>query len=316
MFQSPTADQYQFRQPSSQLGGQQVSQFSPATPSLSSPPYAGHQEQHQQLLQQEQQLYSHTNVGTIPTLPGSEISNLENAPYVQNLSGVAPQLIPSFQEVPIESTCPQHGTKQLNLAQMESGTNWAHTTPPLNSSPQNLSLFDFTASPISFPFESVSQTGPTAASSQAVRQTLYNNTNMYNSSLPTQGQHNHSLQSGQQHFSFDASAFELLNMAQIPSLNTTTAMPYTQLSYPVNNTTTAFSPLMMQARYRPHSFHRRSTPGRHVCAVHGTASDMSGTIDPRLLATNSPSPQPRTSMSSPLDEAKRGKETPTKSSSS
>ncbi|KAK1254994.1 hypothetical protein MKX08_008989 [Trichoderma sp. CBMAI-0020] len=316
MFQSPTADQYQFQQPYSQLGGQQVSQFSPATPSLSSPPYAGDQEQHRHMLHQEQQLYSHTDVGTIPTLPGSEISNLDNAPYLQNLSGVAPQLIPSFQEVPIESTCPVHGTKQLNLADMESGTNWAHTTTPLNSSPQDPPLFNFTTSPIRFPFESVIQTDLTAASSQAIRQTLHNNATMYNSSLPTQGKHRHSLQSGQQHFSFDASSFDLLSMAQTPSLNTTTAMPYAQPSYPVNNTTMAFSPLMAQAGYRPRSFHRRSTPGPHVCAVHGTVNDMSGTIDPRLLATNSASPQPHTSMSSPLDEAKRGKEAPTKSLSS
>lgn len=316
MFQSPTADQYQPRQPSSQLGGQQVSQFSPATPNLSSPPYAGYQEQHQQLLQREQQLHSHTAIDTIPTLPGSEISNLENTPYVQNLSGVAPQLVPSFQEVPIESTYPQHDTKHLNLTGMGSGTDWAHTTTPLNSSPQDLSLFNFTTSPMSFPFESVRQTGLTAATSQGIRQTFYSNANMFNSSLPTQGQHHHSPQSGQQHFSFDANAFEFLSMAQTPSLNTTTAMPYAQLSYPVNNLTMGVSPSMAQARHRPHSLHRRSTPASHVCPVHGTASDLSGTIDPRLLDTNSASPHPRTSMSSPLDGAKHEQETPTKSSSS
>lgn len=316
MSRLPTADQYQLRQPSSQLGGQQVSQFSPTTPNLSSPPYVGYQEQHQQLLQQEQQLHSHTDIGTIPTLPGFEISNLENAAYIQNLSGVAPQLIPSFQEVPIESTCPRHGTKLSNPTGMRGGTNWAHTTTPLNSSPQELSLFDFTTPPMSFPFESVRQTALTAANSQAIRQTLHNNTNTFNSSLSTQEQHYHSPpQPGQQHLNFDGSTFGILSMAQTPILNTTTAMPYAQLSYPMNNSTMGFSPPMVQAGNRPHVYQRRSTPGSHVCAVHGPVSDLSGTVDPRLLATNSASPHPRTSMSSPLGEAEHEQETPTKSSS-
>lgn len=311
MFQSPIPAQYQLGQSSSQLIDQQISQFSPAIPSLSSPPYEEHEE-HQQLLQQEQQLYSHTDVSTISTLLGSGISDLENAPYVQNLPGAAPQITPSFQEVPIESTRHQHGTKHLNLADMESGTNWAQATTPLSSSPQDLSLFNFTTSPMSFPFENVSQTGLTANTSQALRQTFHNNVNIYDSGLPTQAQHNHSPQSGQQHLNFDASAFELLNMAQTPTINTTAAMPYAQLSYPVNNSTMNLSPSIVQARNRRHLFHRRSTP---LCPVHSIASDMPGTIDPRLLATNSASPQPHTSMPSPLDEAKRGKETPTKNSS-
>ncbi|KAM0516315.1 hypothetical protein ACHAPE_005462 [Trichoderma viride] len=316
MFQSPTADQYHIRQPSSQLGDQQVSQFSPATPNLSSPPHAAYLEQHQQPVQQEQQLYSHTDVGTIPTFPGSEISNLENAAYMQSLSGVAPQLIPSFQEVSIESTCPRHGTKHSNPTGMGGGTNWAYTTAPLNSSPQDLSLFDFTTPPMSFPSESVRQTGLTAANSQAIRQTLYNNANMFNSSLSTQEQHYHSPpQSGQQHLNFDGSTFGILSMAQTPILNTATAMPFAQLSYPMNNSIMGFSPSMVQAGNRPHVCQRRSTPGSHVCSVHGTVSDLSDTIDPRLLATNSVSPHPRTSMSSPLGEAKHEQETPTKSSS-
>ncbi|PON30621.1 hypothetical protein TGAM01_v200041 [Trichoderma gamsii] len=315
-FQSPTADQYQLRQPSSQLGDQQVSQFSPATPNLSSPPHAAYQEQHQQLLQQEQQLYSHTD-DTIPTLPGSEISNSENAAYVQNLSGVAPQLIPSFQEVPIESTCPRHGTKLSNPSGIGGGINWARTTTPLNSSPQDLSLFNFTTPPMSSPFEIVRQRGLTAATSQAIGQTLHYNANMFNSSLSTQGQHYHSPpQSGQQHLNFDGSTFELLSMAQTPIPNTTTAMPYAQLSYPMNNSTMEFSPSMVQAGNRPHLCQCRSTPGSHVCSVHGTVHDLSGTIDPRLLATNSASPNPRTSGSSPFGETKHEQGTPTKSSSS
>lgn len=310
MFQSPTPAQHQLRQPSSQLVEQQVSQFSPAIRSPSSSPYEEHQEQHQQLLQQEQQLYSHADVGTISTLLGSGISDLESALHVQNLSGVAPQIIPSFQEVPIESTRHQNGTKHFNPAEMETSTNWAHATP-LNSSPQDLSLFNFNTSPIRFPFESVSQTGLTSATSEAIRQTLHNNANIYNSSLPTQGQHHRSPQSGQQHLNFDAGAFEFLDMAQTPVMNATAAMPLAQLSYPVNNSTMGFSPSMVQARNRRHLSHRRSTP---LCPVHSTTRDVSGTIDPRLLATNPASPQSRTSMSSPLDEAKRAMETPTKSS--
>ncbi|UKZ90762.1 uncharacterized protein TrAFT101_005760 [Trichoderma asperellum] len=53
-------------------------------------------------------------------------------------------------------------------------------------------------------------------------------------------------------------------MAQTPILNTTTAMPYTQLSYPVSNSTMAFSPLMVQTGYRPHFFHSQSTPGSRM----------------------------------------------------
>lgn len=316
MFQSPTTAQYQLRLPSSQLAVQQVSQFSPAASSFSLPPYAEHQEQRQQLLQPEQQLHSHIDTGIISTFPGSEISNLEGETYVQNLSGVAPQLIPSFQEIPIESTCPQHGTKHSNLAGMGSCTQWAHTTTSLNSPPQDLSLFNFTTSPMSFPFESVRHTGLTAASSQVMRQSLLNNANIYNSNLPTQGQHQHSPQSGQEHLNFDANAFELLSMAQTPILNTTTAMPYAHLSYPVSNSTMAFSPSTVQTGYRPHLFYSRSTSGSYVHDLHGAANDASSTIDPRLLATNSASPHPRTSMSSPVGEAKHEKEPPTTSSSS
>lgn len=303
MFQSPTTAQYQLRLPSSQLGAQQVSQFSPATPSLSLAPYREHQEQHQQLLQQEQHLHSHTDTVITSNFPNSSISNLESQTYAEDLSGAAPQLIPSFQEVPIESTCPQHGIKHLNLALTGSCTNWAHANTPLNSSPQDFSLFSFAASPMSFPFEGGRHTGLTAASSQAIRHSLLNHPNIYNPSLPTQLQRHHSPQSGQQHLNFDASAFELLSMAQTPIMNTTTALPYAQPSYPVNNSTVDVSSLMAQAGYRPHLFHSQSTPGTYIHDLQGAANDVSSTIDPRLLATNSVSPHPRTSMS-PLDEAK------------
>lgn len=308
MFQSPATAQYQLRLPSSQLVSQQVSQISPATPSLSLAPYTDHQEQqHHQLLQQEQQLHSHIGTGITSTFPSSGISSLESQTCAENLSGVVPQLIPSFQEVPIESTCPQHSTKHLNLAEMGSCVSWAHTTASLNSSPQDLSLFNFTSSPMSFPIENVRHAGLTAASSQVMHQSVLNNPNIYSSSFHTQGH-------GQQHVNFDASAFELLSMAQTPILNTTTAMPYTQLSYPVSNSTMAFSPLMVQTGYRPHLFHSQSTPGSYVHDLHGAANDVSSTIDPRLLATNSTSPHPCTSMP-PLDEAKHEKEPPTTISS-
>lgn len=307
MFQSPATVQYQLRLPSSQLVAQQVSQFSPAIPSLSLAPYAEYQEQHQQLLQQERQLHSHIDRGITSTFPSSDKSNLENQPYAGNLSGVVPQLIPSFQEVPIESTCPRHGIKHSNLTGTESRTNWAHI--PLNSTPQDLSLFNFTTSPMSFPFESIRQTGLTAASPQAIRQSLFNHPNIYDSSLPAQQQHHHSPEYGQQHLNFDASAFELLSMAQSPILNTTTAMPYGQPSHPVNNSTMAFSPLIAQAGYQSHLFHNQSTLGSYVHDLHNAANDASSTIDPRLLATNSGSPHLRTSMS-PLDEAKHEMEPP------
>ncbi|KAH8129799.1 hypothetical protein LI328DRAFT_162359 [Trichoderma asperelloides] len=308
MFHSPAIAHYSLRLPSSQLVSQQVSQISPATPSLSLAPYTEHQEQqHHQLLQQEQQLHSHIDTGITSTFPSSSISNLESQTIAENLSGVAPQLIPSFHEVPIESTCPQHGTKHLNLAEMGSCINWAHTSSSHNSSPQDLSLFNFTSSPMSFPIENVRHEGLTVASSQAMHQSVLKNPNIYSSNFPTQGH-------GQQHVNLDASAFELLSMAQTPILNTTTAMPYTQLSYPVSNSTMAFSPLMVQAGYRPHLFHGRSTPGTCVHDINGAANDVSSTIDPRLLATNSASPHPCTSMS-PLDEAKYEKEPPTTTSS-
>ncbi|KAL6904671.1 hypothetical protein GGI43DRAFT_432110 [Trichoderma evansii] len=310
MFQSPTTAQYQLRLPSSKQVTQQVSQFSPATPSLSLAPYTEHQEQ-----QQHRQLHSHIDTGSTSTFPSSGISNLKSQIYAENLPGVAPQLIPSFQEVPIESTCPQHDIKHSNLAGMESCTNWAHTNTPLNSTPQDLSLFSFTSSLMSFPFETVRQAGLTATSSQAIRQSLLSHPNIYTSSLPIQPQHHHSLQSGQQHFNFDARAFELLSMTQNSILNTTTAMPFEQPSYTVNNSTMAFSPLMAQAGYRPHLFHSRSTPGSDVHDLHGAANNVCSTIDPRLLATNSASPHPRTSMS-PLDEARHEMEPPATSPSS
>jgi hypothetical protein len=128
MFQSPAVAQCQLSLPSSQVTTQQVSQFSPNASGLSLSSCAEHQEQHQQLLQQEQQFHSHMDMSITSTLAGPEMSNPETETYVQGLIGVAPQLIPSFQEVPIESTCPQHGMIRSNLAGIEGCTSWAHTT--------------------------------------------------------------------------------------------------------------------------------------------------------------------------------------------
>jgi hypothetical protein len=308
LLQSPITAQCQIRLPSSHLVALPVSQFSPSMPNLTLSPYIFHQEQQRhQLLQQEeqQQLHSHIETSSIPILPFSGISHFERQSYLDHVSGAASHLVPSFQEIPIEPACSEHAaTEHSILAGTGDSTNWTYTTA---ASPHDFSFLDFMPSPMAFPFQNVKYTGLTAASSQAIRQSLLNHRNVNSLSYLAQ-QQQHLPQPTQQHLNFDANTFELLNMVHNPTLNNTT-MPHAQSSYSVYNSTMTFPPFTTQAGCQPQLYQHWGAPVSQAHDIHGGVHDISGTIDPRLLVSRSISPRPRPSMS-PLNAVKQEIEPP------
>ncbi|KAL7943209.1 hypothetical protein V8C42DRAFT_359338 [Trichoderma barbatum] len=117
LFQTPVATQYQLQLPPTHLIPSSVSPFTPLTPIIAPSPYQSYQGQQQhQLLQREQELHNYINPPSTPAFPNLEISEIEQHPCQDALSSAPYQLIPSFQEMPIEPASSQYGAEPSALA--------------------------------------------------------------------------------------------------------------------------------------------------------------------------------------------------------
>lgn len=118
LLQTPATTQYQLQMPPSHLAALSVSQLSPPMPGVALSPYRCHQEQqHDQLLQSEQELHSHIKASSTPVFPNLVISEMEGHPCLDHdLSRTAYQLVPSFQVMPIQPAFYEHAAELSTLA--------------------------------------------------------------------------------------------------------------------------------------------------------------------------------------------------------
>ncbi|KAH6609308.1 hypothetical protein Trco_002654 [Trichoderma cornu-damae] len=309
----PATAQYQLQLPPYRLAALPVSQVSPPTPNIASPPYLCHQEQHQQrqqrhnhqLLQRQHQPHPYMGAPGTPVLPTSVLSQMEeHPPFMHHVPRAAYQLVPSFQEIPIEPASSEQANQQSVLAGggvCQDYKGWDQITAA--SSPHALSLFN---PRMDFPFQNVRYTGLTAASSQAIRQSLLSHPDVHGPNLVTQQQqqqqHHLAPQPDQEHLDFGASTLQLLSMIHRPAFATVAMPPHSQPSNPAYDPTTTFSPPVTQPQPQPHQ--NRPAPRPQAYDLHDAASDFAGTIDPRLLighhnARSSASPYPHPSPPPP-----------------
>ncbi|KAK4084524.1 uncharacterized protein Triagg1_1004 [Trichoderma aggressivum f. europaeum] len=90
------------------LAAPSASSFSPLIPNITPYPYQNYREHpYDQTPQRQQDLQLHLEAPENPEYPSLAISEVERHPSLETLSGVPFQLIPSFQEMPIESAFSQ-----------------------------------------------------------------------------------------------------------------------------------------------------------------------------------------------------------------
>ncbi|RFU74604.1 hypothetical protein TARUN_7650 [Trichoderma arundinaceum] len=307
LLQTPVTTQYQLQLPSSRLAALSVSQFSPSLPNTAPSPFPYPQErQHPQLLQQEQ-----LHAPNTPILPNVVVSQVERHPSLDHISRLTYQLVPSFQEMPIESvSC--DGTTQYSAfagggVYFGDYGGWDQMTA---DSPHEFSLSSSIPLPLDFPFQNVRFTGLTAASSQAIHQSLLNHPAIHDSNFVTQQQSHLTTQPNREHLDFGATTLELLNIIHGPSFNNNNnnaAVSHSHPPYPVYTSTSALSPLVTQAQSQPQVYQSRATPRFQAHDPYVSVGDIVGTIDPRLLIDNhtSHSASPHSHPSSPtLNTAK------------
>lgn len=267
--QTPPTTQYPLRWPALP-----VSHLSPSTPTA----HLRHQEQqqqHHQMLQQEHRVRCPDYIS--------------EAMY---------QPVPSFQEIPIEPASSM--TEHSPLDEMGVGGEYKDLAQMAASSPYDFSLFSSVPLPMEFPFQNVRYTGLTAATSQAIRQSLLDHPDVHSPNAFAQQQHPHvAPQSNQEHLDFGASTLELIGMIRRPAFNTTATMPHPQTSYPVHHATPTFSPLVPHIQHQVH--HDSTAPGPQIRHLHGAGTELASTIDPRLLMNHGHGRTGRDSMSPDLE---------------
>ncbi|KAL7789957.1 hypothetical protein V8C37DRAFT_193355 [Trichoderma ceciliae] len=317
LLQTPTAAQNRLQLPPSRLAALPVSQISPPMPTcnIASSPYSRHQgPQNQQLAQQEQQqLLSYIQPPGTPALPNSAVSQMERHPYRDYVPGESCQPAPNFQQIPIEPASSELAIELSAFAGEGIGENYGDWAQVAGPSPHDFSPFGSFPVPVDFPFQNVKYTGLTAASSQAIRQSLLSHPDIHNSGLSAQRQHRLAPQPSPEHLNFGTTTtLELLSMIHRPAFNTA-AMPHPQPSYPVYPSTLTFSPPITQAQSQSQAYQNCATLGPQDDYLHGTVNEFAGTIDPRLLIDHqsghliSPHPHPSTS---PLNAVKHEMEPP------